>query len=246
MSSFKYTINDIEISNELFKSRCEKITELTKAAPQLTLAQFVKSVKPGDVLIAYPRTSKIPFFKKISTTINQFIQGSSFTSSKLIGKDGREVIGYDARMGHGLTLSVCPVTTFLKDHEVTLLFRRDDLTQAQIDKLVRFMYDRKREGTPYAFDKVFQSVLKHLTNSASETDDSLSTNNEIVSESSLKEKISTLFCSSIIGYAYRVAGATLKYLTNVTDDYVWPRDLMMSPNLRVIGGFFAKESGLRK
>ena len=227
-------------STEVFKASDEKVAELTRETPQVTTAQFKSMIKPGDVVITYIKKSIASFKKKMSVTLTQLAQGSSFSSSKIVGKDAKEIIGYDARPNGGVVLNTCPIDLFLRTHEIVLVFRCPKVDQAKAAKIVKYHYDKMGEKTPYAYGKVFLSFFEHLF--ADEEPDSA---NKDKHEDDKRREL-TLFCGSVIHFDYKAAGVNLRYSTNISGDYVWPKDLMFSPDLKCLGGYFSKESGMRK
>ena len=234
---------------EVFKSNDPKISKITKTATALTKAQFKAQIKEGDIIITYPKTAAVPWHKRLNTTFNQWVQNNSFTSSKVVGKDAKEIIGYDANTKiDQLLVNTDKIESFLNTHEVCVILRHKKATDEIGKKVSSYMYDKQKKQTPYAFGKVFISLFKHLFSSEKKKEvptDEASKNTPVDAASKVTaEKEYTLFCSSIINMAYNSANCPIDYSTDIDGDYAWPRDLLLAVNLDVIGAFFSKESGL--
>jgi len=232
------------VSQEVFKSNDKNVDKLTKEAPALTKAQFKEKIKEGDIIITYPKTSKVPWHKRINTTLNQWVQNNSFTSCKVVGKDAKEIIGYDCNTKiDQLLVNTDKIESFLNTHEICIIMHHDKITPEQAKKVSSYMYDKQKKQTPYAFGKVFISLFKHLfaSNKTTPADNSAGVN---AAEQVTAEKEYTLFCSSIINMAYNSANCPIDYSTDIDGDYAWPRDLLLARNLKVVGAYFSKESGL--
>lgn len=231
-------------SEEVFKSNDANVDKITKTAPALTKAQFKEKIQEGDIIITYPKTAKVPWHKTINTFFNQWVQNNSFTSSKVVGKDAKEIIGYDCNTKiDQLLVNTDKIESFLNTHEVVVVLRHEKITSDIGKKVSSYMYDKQKKQTPYAFGKVFISLFKHLF--ASEKTAVIDTSAGIDAASKVTaEKEYTLFCSSIINLAYNSANCPINYSTDIDGDYAWPRDLLLARNLKVVGAFFSKESGL--
>ena len=239
--SNRYGITPTE---EVWKSNDLKIDKLTKTATPLTKAQFKEKIQEGDIIITYPKTAAVPWHKKVNTTFNQWVQNNSFTSSKVVGKDGKEIIGYDCNTKiDQLLVNTDKVESFLNTHEICVIMRHKKITPEIGKKVSSYMYDKQKKQTPYAFGKVFISLFKHLFASdkkqAAPTDTGLDAASKVTAE-----KEYTLFCSSIINMAYNSANCPIEYSTDIDGDYAWPKDLLTAVNLEIVGAFFSKESGL--
>lgn len=231
-------------SEEVFKSKDANVDKVTKTAPALTKAQFKEKIKEGDIIITYPKTAKVPWHKTINTFFNQWVQNNSFTSSKVVGKDAKEIIGYDCNTKiDQLLVNTDKIESFLNTHEVVVILRHEKITAEIGKKVSSYMYDKQKKQTPYAFGKVFISLFKHLFASEKTTTADTSAGIDAASKVTA-EKEYTLFCSSIINMAYNSANCPISYSTDIDGDYAWPRDLLLARNLKVIGAFFSKESGL--
>ena len=229
---------------EVFKSNDTKIDKLTKTATALTKTQFKASIQEGDIIITYPRTSSVPWHKRINTTFNQWVQNNSFTSSKVVGKDAKEIIGYDCNTKiDQLLVNTDKIESFLNTHEVCVILRHKKVTSDIAKKVSSYMYDKQKKQTPYAFGKVFISLFKHLLASEKKQQPEPSAGIDAASKVTA-EKEYTLFCSSIINMAYNSANCPIEYSTDIDGDYAWPKDLILATNLEIIGAFFSKESGL--
>ena len=232
-------------SEEVWKSKDPKIDKLTKTATPLTKAQFKEKIQEGDIIITYPKTAAVPWHKKVNTTFNQWVQNNSFTSSKVVGKDGREIIGYDCNTKiDQLLVNTDKVESFLNTHEICVVMRHKKVTPDIGKKVSSYMYDKQKKQTPYAFGKVFISLFKHLFASEKKPENAAVDVNIDAASKVTSEKEYTLFCSSIINMAYNSANCPIEYSTDIDGDYAWPRDLLTATNLEIIGAYFSKESGL--
>ena len=231
---------------EVFKSNDPKINKLTKTATALTKAQFKAQIQEGDIIITYPKTASVPWHKRINTTFNQWVQNNSFTSSKVVGKDAKEIIGYDANTKvDQLLVNTDKIESFLNTHEVCVILRHKKVTPEIGKKVSSYMYDKQKKQTPYAFGKVFISLFKHLFASEKKSDSQQLDNSGIDAASKVTaEKEYTLFCSSIINMAYNSANCPIEYSSDIDGDYAWPKDLILATNLEIVGAYFSKESGL--
>ena len=232
-------------AEEVFKSKDEKVAKITKSATPLTKAQFKEKIQEGDIIITYPKTAKVPWHKTINTFFNQWIQNNSFTSSKVVGKDAKEIIGYDCNTKiDQLLVNTDKIESFLNTHEIVVIMRHEKVTPEIAKKVSAYMYDKQKKQTPYAFGKVFISLFKHLfTSEKTSTSPDTASGVDAASEVTA-EKEYTLFCSSIINLAYNSANCPIEYSTDIDGDYAWPKDLLTARNLKVIGAYFSKESGL--
>ena len=230
---------------EVFKSNDPKIDKLTKTANALTKAQFKAAIQEGDIIITYPKTSSVPWHKRINTTFNQWVQNNSFTSSKVVGHDGKEIIGYDCNTKiDQLLVNTDKVESFLNTHEVCVILRHKKITDEIGKKVSSYMYDKQKKQTPYAFGKVFISLFKHIFakdrhGAAPSPDQGVDAASKVTAE-----KEYSLFCSSVINMAYNSANCPIEYSTDIDGDYAWPKDLILATNLDIIGAYFSKESGL--
>jgi len=234
------------VAEEVFKSKDEKVAKITKSATPLTKAQFKEKIKEGDIIITYPKTASVPWHKMINTTVNQWVQNNSFTSSKVVGHDAKEIIGYDANVKRDqLLVNTDKIESFLNTHEICVILRHVKATPEICKKVADYMYDKQKKQTPYAFGKVFISLFKHWF--SSEKKEAPTTPQEAGANAAAKvtaDKEYTLFCSSIINLAYNSANCPIEYSTDIDGDYAWPRDLLTARNLTVVGAYFSRESGL--
>ena len=225
-----------EASTETFKARDEDVQKLIDNAKVLDRKGFEESIKEGDIIIPYKRAKYVTgLIGTIVTKLNRLFQGSSFTSCKLVGKEGKEIIGYGVVAGKG-NINKAGVKKFLDMHEGAVVLRHPGMTDEIRKKVTKIIYAKKEEQVPYDPGTLFTSIWHHIFRRTTNKENKEWTNSE-------KAK---LMCSNMINLIYKHAGLTIKYDSGIGDKYIWPKDILLSKSLKVVGAYFNRESGMHK
>ena len=226
----------LEAAEETFKARDEKIKKVVDSCKRLTREEFKKVIKEGDVVIPYKRAKfNEGIVDSIVTAINKWVQGSSFTSCKMVGKDCKEIVGYGVLAGRsGITKA--SLETFFKQHEAALVLRHKSISDAAREKIMEYMYDNKAKQPAYDTKSLLASLWHHFKG----------TSNKKEADEEFKPKDQkSLICSSLVLKCFQYAGLTVEHDKTIGDKYIWPKEFITSSSFTCIGGYFSKESGVK-
>lgn len=217
----------LESSEKFFIRDKSKLTEILKIN-QLDMDQFINTVMPGDFVIVYPRYHNLSLFRKISYNLNSSIQGSAYSSMKMI-IDSKTIVGFGT--GHNSSaLNKVPLTDYISRAGSMIILRHKKMTPAKAKKLIMFVERKLEKNVQYDSAAVLASILDHIF--SIEPDKPLS-------KEELEQYSNPLFCSTIFQLGLRYVGLD-SGISSISDFRVWPRDFLWSPMFDKVGVYFAK------
>ena len=229
----------VSIAQEVFNVSDIAIKEAVEKCTKWTREQFKKSIKPGDIVIPYKRPKAVAasgFQGRFATPINKYIQGSSFTSCKMVGRGGKSIIGYGVLAGH---FDICSASLdkFLEQHEGLLVLRHKQMTDEKAKIVVDAMYEYAKEQPKYDKTGLFISLFHHW----------FGTPNKKKGDKEFKKSDSKkLICSSLVLKCYDKAKLKIDHDKEVGDKWIWPKDYITSKSFTILGGWFALSSGVSR
>lgn len=234
---FKFQLSEDAASLEVFHASDPKISKLVKDCKKFTKEQFKKAIEPGDVVVPYKKQKYVDVstIGAWITAINKKIQGSSFTSCKIVAEDKKHIVGYGVIPGKG-NINSCSVDKFLEYHEGCIVLRHKSISASTRKKVVQKMAEHAKKQTQYDNWNLIASVFHHM----------FGTSNKRKEDKMFNEKEqSALICSSIILKVYKAAGLDVRHQKGIGNRWIWPKEFLTSPSFKVVGGYFSKEAGVK-
>ena len=236
--SFQYAIY-AEPSMEVFQASDERIQKVVDTCPKWTREQFKQNIKPCDVIIPYKREKySTGVVAKLFGAISRKMQGSSFSSCKIVGRDAKTIVGYGVDANATTAISSLNIEKFFAQHEAALVLRYKGITDDKRQKILDAFY--KYVQTQPAYDGiglVAKSIFAHWFGTfKKEKDDK---------EFSISDQ-KKLICSSIVLKVYQDCGLSIQHDKKVGDRWIWPSEFIISPSFTCIGSYFSRESGVKK
>ena len=229
----------VQASLEEFKVTNEKIAQVIRTCPKWTRQQFKQNVKPCDVVLAYKRQSiSNGIVAKVFRWVSEKLQGSSFSSCKMVSRTGDTIIGYAVDEFAKTAISQLKLDAFFHQHEAALVLRYKGITDDKRAKILEEFYKYVVKDTSYdtgglitrgVFAKLFGTINKDAED-------------KNFSGSDQKK----LICSSIVLLAYKNAGCPIQHEKKVGDRWIFPYEFITSPSFTVIGSYWSNESGVKK
>lgn len=219
----------LQATIELFQTRIPKVKKTIQSVKKVTLDDYMKMMKPGDLMVTYPVTSTLDFGSRVFRNLNTFFQGSSFTSIKMVREDGKGVMGYSAVLNSHGALNENDIKTFAETTGGMCLIRPKKITDAQRQKAVKWMRAKLKQKLPYSQAEIVKSLLAHLLH--------ISKSAVKLDRKEIRKYSDPLICSSIVGLAYEYAGINLKIPYSTF--HVWPIDFLMSDQMEKVCCYFA-------
>lgn len=219
----------LQATIELFQTRIPKVKKIIQSVKKVTLDDYMKMMKPGDLMVTYPVTSTLDFGSRVFRNLNTFFQGSSFTSIKMVREDGKGVMGYSAVLNSHGALNENDIKTFAETTGGMCLIRPKKITDAQRQKAVKWMRAKLKQKLPYSQAEIVKSLLAHLLH--------ISKSAVKLDRKEIRKYSDPLICSSIVGLAYEYAGINLKIPYSTF--HVWPIDFLMSDQTEKVCCYFA-------
>ena len=227
-SVFINPISDLEdVSLEKLFIKDEALFKAIKSAQKVTSKEKLASLlKPGDLLMVYRHLNNMHAVGKLFYNMSTRLQGSSFSSIKIIAQDPKYLYGYGVVMNETGFKKVS-TKQFLSSCSGCLILRNTSLTQSQLDKLFKWLDDRV-DKVEYSVLKLIQSVATHALGIADHV-----TKDQAVSYTS------PMFCSTIFAYAMVATGINhgLGFSSIST---VWPKDFATHSNWKPIYRYFER------
>lgn len=211
----KLFIKDVE----LFKAikRAQKITSKEKLAEVL---------KPGDLVMVYRHRDNMALPGKIVYNVSTRMQGSSFSSIKMIAKNPKQLYGYGVVM-NDTGFKKVNTKSFLSSCSGCLVLRNPYLSEKQADKLFAWL-DVRVDKVEYSVLKLIKSVITHTF----ELPDTIDSKDAV-------NYTDPIFCSTIFAYAMVACGINhgLGFSSIST---VWPKDFAVKSNWKPVYSYFEK------
>ena len=227
-------LNFLLASIERFFADDFKVGEKVAKCPQLPPEEFKKTLKEGDVLIVYRKPKYIGFGGVIINKINSLTTGSSFMSIKLVGPQGKSVIGYGAFIGSTLCKEV-PIDYFIETCAGIICIRHKDLRPMHASKITKYARHVKEMKVAYNPIDLIKSMFQHGK-------DIKYGPTKILSKDQAKTFYAPMICTTLITAAYR--GAGLDPGVAVSDDIAWPIDVLKSDKFQSVSTYFAEDQGM--
>lgn len=229
----------IQASLEEFQVTNEKVAQAVRTCPKWTREQFKKNIKPCDVILAYKKAAiSHGLVSKVFGYVSRKLQGSSFSSCKMVSRTGDSIIGYAVDEYAKTAISQLKIDKFFHQHEAALVLRYKGITDDKRAKILDEFYKYVIKDTSYdsgglithgIFAKLFGTI-----NKAAEDKE--------FSGSDQKK----LICSSIVLLAYKNAGCPIQHEKKVGDRWIFPYEYITSPSFTLIGSYWSQESGVKK
>lgn len=233
--SMRYMTAEDLAALEVFHARDKHIMEVVDKCTKLTREQFKKQIKPADVIIPYKRakyTAKSGILGRLVTPINKLIQGSSFTSCKLVGRFAKSVIGYGVVAGKE-DINYASIDKFLDQHEAALIMRYKGITNAQREAVLKSMYEYHDQQPKYDKLTLASTVVHHWFGTI---------NKKFKDKEFGKYEQRKLICSSLVLKCFQDNNLKVDHDKEVGDKYIWPSEFIHSKSFTCVGGFFSKEA----
>lgn len=198
--------------------------------PKVTKKEMYEMSEPCDILVVYsPKKYRKAIKGRAWATINSTIQGSPYSSSKLL-LDRDTISGYavDLKTGKNI-LGTYDHQNYMRQVTDACLIRVPGLTQGQKNKIVKYLKTRK--GNSYDDD----SVLKTVWNRLFRRKIMPFFKDSIPPPATLAMIREPLICSTIISIAFKAAGVNINFSKNPYD--VWPRDFLLNTDTQKLCRF---------
>lgn len=193
-----------------------------------TKEQLLKELKPGDLLVVY-RSVKNPDYlvDSIFSPLAKRIQGSSFTSIKMVGPNG-SVYGFGVKI-HGKEFSRMSLVNFIKTCPGVLVLRRPDpIPEDQLNALWDW-FNERTEKIKYSVGKMWKSLVTHLGIG----------NKDTTTQEEAQKYMKPMFCSTVFAYGFKAVG--INDGITINRDTVWPKDFVLNSAFKPIIRYFKKD-----
>ena len=235
----KYTfdVDNFTVDTEVFSARDKDILDLVSRCRKLTKDQLKDVIQPGDVVIPYKRQRyvNLSFSGRIVTAINKVLQGSSFTSCKMIGPDGASVVGFGVIAGKE-DITKANIDKFCTMHEAAMIMRYKGITDEQQKRVAQNMATALKAKIPYDRANLVWSVAHHWFGTF---------NKDVKDKDFNGTQQKALICSSLVYKCFNEAGLKIDHDKSVGDKWIWPKEFLTSKSFYCVGGYFSKESGVK-
>lgn len=233
---FSYMLQDEMAALEEFKASDKDVIDIVNKCKRFTREEWKKAIQPGDILIPYPKMKKVWLHYRLIGKLNQLIQGSSFTSCKIVGREAKEILGYGAIL-NTMGISKVGLETFLNDHEISLVLRHKAASKEKMEKVLDLMYAHMKEKTPYDVYNLVTSTLHHWVGTKDVKKED---------EKFFNTAGRALICSTAIYKCYKDAGLNIQHPDTIGAAWLWPKDILLSSSMKVVGGYFSRDAKVPK
>lgn len=213
---------------KLFVSDKNLLSAINSARPVNSKEALHKQLRPGDLLIVY-RSIKNPDYlvDSIFSPLAKRIQGSSFTSIKIVGRNDK-VYGFGVKVG-GADFDKMSMTHFLDTCPGVLVLRRPQpFSEEELDRLFEW-FDARLKKIKYSVAKLWKSLVTHTG----------LFNTDTTTQEQAQKFMKPMFCSTVLAYGFKAAG--INDGITVNRDTVWPKDYVLRSAFRPIFRYFKKE-----
>ena len=204
------------------------------SCPQLPETEFKKTLKEGDVLIVYRKPKYLGLGGVILNKINAMTTGSSFMSIKLVGPEGKSVIGYGAFIGSTGCREV-PIDYFIETCSGIICIRHKDIKPYAARNITKYARNIKNLNVPYNPLALFKTLFRH-------NKEAVSGPTRLMSKDQAKRFYAPMICTTLILAAYK--GAGLDPGVAISDDIAWPIDVLKSSMFNAVSTYFDKDQGM--
>lgn len=219
--------DDIDVSLEKLFIKDEDLFNAIKKAQKITSKEKLAEVlKPGDLVTVYRHRDNMALPGKIVYNVSIRMQGSSFSSIKMIAKNPKQLYGYGVVM-NDTGFKKVNTKSFLSSCSGCLVLRNPHLSEKQADKLFAWL-DARVDKVEYSVLKLIKSVITHTF----ELPDTIDSKDAV-------NYTDPMFCSTIFAYAMVACGINhgLGFSSIST---VWPKDFAVKSNWKPVYSYFEK------
>lgn len=200
----RFFINDWSVRDKINRTK------------HLDAEAFKKSLKEGDVLIVMRKAAPTHYlFTKLTGYINQMVTGSSFTSTKVVGRNAKTVIGYGAKQGL-LRLREVELDYFMETCYAIVTIRHHKMNPKACREILAYLANLLKIDPDYDYKTYVTSPINHER-----------PGQRVLTQDEAKVKANAMICTTVVTAAYRAAG--IDPMISVSDDRVWPIDFLKSP-----------------
>lgn len=234
---YKLFINDIteqlhtnhtDPGEERFYTRIKTVEEIIRNIPKVSINTFMQSSLPGDIIVSYPKKDLLTFGRNISYLINSSVQGSSFSSIKVVGSGStppKEVIGYGVKINTS-HLDKIKFKEFMNTVSGAVLLKHKSIRQQQRTEIIKIINQHYKNHIPYSTEQIIKSSIAHIFKKSIPP-----TKKSIVA--------TALICSTIIQVIYKQVGLQTN-IDQYSDLEVWPIDFLQSDQFEKVCAYFAE------
>ena len=230
-------INELATLEE-FSARDKDVMQVVDKCKKITTPdEFKKTIQECDLLVTYKlKKFRGDFIGHATTWLNKLIQGSAFSSIKMVGRDANEVIGYGVDVTHE-AISRTTIDRYLELHEGCIIIRHNGINDVAKEKILTSMEEAHQKQFKYDVKNLFVSVYKHWAKKKDVDEQD---------KSFVGVAQSAMICSSILYKLFMEAGLKVQTSFAGGGRWVWPKDLLLSPSFKIVGGWFSPDAQIDK
>ena len=218
----------IEPSTERFYIKDEDIEKEVLALPRISRNNLKNVVKPGDLILVYPRKFS-GLMGKLSYKLNTLGQQSVFSSIKMIGLNNK-VIGYGVKE-IGSRIDEVSVNSLADRFSGIVVLRHKNMTPSIATKIYNWVYDKFLKKIPYGYTDILKAVIHRMFKVVG----------MVFDVETMEDQIQSLYCSTILHLAYKKFNLdTGLNKLGLGDMDIFPKDFLYSPMFKKVGMYISR------
>jgi hypothetical protein len=218
----------IEPSTERFYIKDEDIEKEVLALPRISRNNLKNVVKPGDLILVYPRKFS-GLMGKLSYKLNTLGQQSVFSSIKMIGLNNK-VIGYGVK-GIRSRIDEVSVNSLADRFSGIVVLRHKNMTPSIATKIYNWVYDKFLKKIPYGYTDILKAVIHRMFKVVG----------MVFDVETMEDQIQSLYCSTILHLAYKKFNVdTGLNKLGLGDMDIFPKDFLYSPMFKQVGMYISR------
>ena len=218
----------IEPSTERFYIKDEDIEKEVLALPRISRNNLKNVVKPGDLILVYPRKFS-GLMGKLSYKLNTLGQQSVFSSIKMIGLNNK-VIGYGVKE-IGSRIDEVSVNSLADRFSGIVVLRHKNMTPSIATKIYNWVYDKFLKKIPYGYTDILKAVIHRMFKVVG----------MVFDVETMEDQIQSLYCSTILHLAYKKFNFdTGLNKLGLGDMDIFPKDFLYSPMFKKVGMYISR------